>query len=87
VLCTDITRDGMLAGPNFELYRECFKRFPLLSWQASGGIRSSSDLFGLSRTGVATAISGRALIEERIPANELRSYLPDPGRGAISAGS
>jgi phosphoribosylformimino-5-aminoimidazole carboxamide ribotide isomerase len=87
VLCTDISRDGTLGGPNFELYRGCFSRFPLLSWQASGGIRSSQDLYGLSRTGVAASISGTALIEERIPATELRCYFPDPARGAMAAGS
>jgi phosphoribosylformimino-5-aminoimidazole carboxamide ribotide isomerase len=74
VLCTDIGRDGTLRGPNFDLYRECFRRFPLLSWQASGGIRSAEDLAGLSRTGVAASISGTALIEERIPAEELGSF-------------
>jgi phosphoribosylformimino-5-aminoimidazole carboxamide ribotide isomerase len=77
VLCTDISRDGTLRGPNFNLYRECIRRFPLLSWQASGGIRSAQDLAGLSRTGVVAAVSGTALIEERIPAQELSTFLPD----------
>jgi phosphoribosylformimino-5-aminoimidazole carboxamide ribotide isomerase len=74
VLCTDIGRDGTLRGPNFDLYRECFRRFPLLSWQASGGIRSGTDLARLSRTGVAAAVSGTALIEDRIPSKELQPF-------------
>jgi phosphoribosylformimino-5-aminoimidazole carboxamide ribotide isomerase len=85
VLCTDIARDGTLRGPNFELYRECFRRFPTLSWQASGGIRSAADLVGLARSGVAAAVSGTALIEDRIPAQELRAFLPDPGTRALAS--
>jgi phosphoribosylformimino-5-aminoimidazole carboxamide ribotide isomerase len=76
LLCTDIGRDGTLVGPNFNLYRECFRRFPMLSWQASGGIRNAADLAGLARSGVAAAVSGTALIEERIPVQELQSFLP-----------
>lgn len=77
VLCTDVARDGTLAGPNLELYRAAFARFPSLLWQASGGVRSARDLEALARVGVSAAVSGRALIEDRIPAEELRPYLPD----------
>jgi phosphoribosylformimino-5-aminoimidazole carboxamide ribotide isomerase len=87
LLCSDIARDGTLGGPNFDLYRECFRRFPLLSWQASGGVRSAEDLAGLARTGVAAAVSGTALIEERIEPTELRSYLPNPVARATAASS
>lgn len=38
VLCTDISKDGMLSGPNFELYRQCVERYPDLKFQASGGL-------------------------------------------------
>ena len=76
VLCTDIARDGTLGGPNLNLYRECFRRFPTLCWQASGGIRTAADLTALSRSGVAAAVSGTALIEERIPVGDLRPFLP-----------
>lgn len=77
VLCTDIERDGMLRGPNFRLYRECLARFPEFKWQASGGIRDSHDLTVLKGTGIAAAVSGTALLEERISAKELRTFLPD----------
>jgi phosphoribosylformimino-5-aminoimidazole carboxamide ribotide isomerase len=76
VLCTDVDRDGMLAGPNVALYEEAVQRFPALAWQASGGVRGAADLAALARTGVAAAISGRALLEERLRAEELSPYLP-----------
>lgn len=77
VLCTDIARDGTLAGPNLELYRTACARFPSLLWQSSGGIRSAGDLEALARAGVSAAVSGKALIEDRIRSEELRPYLPD----------
>ncbi|MBS0580545.1 MAG: 1-(5-phosphoribosyl)-5-[(5-phosphoribosylamino)methylideneamino] imidazole-4-carboxamide isomerase [Proteobacteria bacterium] len=77
VLCTDIARDGTLLGPNVALYREAVTRFPQLSWQASGGVRNAGDLQALSEAGVSAAISGKALLEQRIPLTELQPYLPD----------
>jgi phosphoribosylformimino-5-aminoimidazole carboxamide ribotide isomerase len=77
VLCTDIERDGALTGPNIELYRQAQTRFPNLAWQASGGIRDAADLTALARTGVAGAVSGKALLEERITSEELRPFLHD----------
>lgn len=77
VLCTDVARDGMLAGPNLDLYREGVRRFPALEWQASGGIRGVQDLAALAQTGVAAAVSGRALLEERMNPEELRPFLPN----------
>ena len=77
VLCTDIARDGALTGPNVDLYREGVTRFPYLQWQASGGVRSSSDLAALAKTGVTGAVSGKALLEDRITSQELRPFLQD----------
>ena len=77
VLCTDIERDGALTGPNVDLYREAVTRFPNLQWQASGGVRDASDLAALAKTGVAGAVSGKALLEERITSEELRPFLQD----------
>jgi phosphoribosylformimino-5-aminoimidazole carboxamide ribotide isomerase len=77
VLCTDIERDGALTGPNVDLYREAVTRFPHLEWQASGGVRDASDLAALAKTGVAGAVSGKALLEERITSEELRPFLQD----------
>ncbi len=76
VLCTDVSRDGALTGPNLSLYREAMARFPEVSWQASGGVRDAADLRALAETGVAAAISGKALIEGRVKPEELQPYLP-----------
>lgn len=77
VLCTDIERDGALTGPHLDLYREAVERFPRISWQASGGVRDAADLDALARIGVAGAVSGKALLEERIRPEELRPFFPD----------
>lgn len=77
VLCTDIDRDGAMAGPNAALYAEAQQRFPQLNWQASGGIRDVSDLVELAALGVAAAVSGRALLEGRISKEELVPFLPN----------
>ena len=76
VLCTDVGRDGTRAGPNVELYRGAAQRFPGLEWQASGGIRDAGDLRALRATGVAAAISGRAMLEGSISVQELQPFLP-----------
>jgi phosphoribosylformimino-5-aminoimidazole carboxamide ribotide isomerase len=77
VLCTDVGRDGALTGPNVELYREAVRRYPQIEWQASGGIRNSHDLHALSAVGAAAAISGKALLEDLIPIEELQPFLPN----------
>lgn len=75
VLCTDIDRDGALAGPNVQLYSECSRRFPAVAWQASGGVRNAADLQALAAVGAAAAISGKALLEGHIDALEMRQWL------------
>jgi phosphoribosylformimino-5-aminoimidazole carboxamide ribotide isomerase len=77
VLCTDVSRDGALTGPNIELYGEAVRRFPQIEWQASGGIRDAADLRALAACGASAAISGKALLEELIPIEELRAFLPN----------
>lgn len=77
VLCTDIERDGALTGPNLDLYREAVGRFPRIAWQASGGVRDAADLAALAHAGATAAVSGKALLEERIRPEELRPFLPD----------
>jgi phosphoribosylformimino-5-aminoimidazole carboxamide ribotide isomerase len=77
VLCTDVSRDGALSGPNVELYDEAARRFPHIEWQASGGIRDARDLHALARAGAKAAISGKALLEELIPLEDLQTFLPN----------
>jgi phosphoribosylformimino-5-aminoimidazole carboxamide ribotide isomerase len=77
VLCTDISRDGALSGPNLLLYAEAVRRYPTLRWQASGGVASAADLSALRKCGVAAVISGKALLENKISPEELRPFLPN----------
>ena len=77
VLCTDVSRDGALSGPNLELYAEAVRRFPHIQWQASGGDASGTDLQALSECGVAAVISGKAMLENKISIEELRPFLPN----------
>jgi phosphoribosylformimino-5-aminoimidazole carboxamide ribotide isomerase len=65
VLCTDISRDGMLTGFNIELYHSLADRFPDLQIQASGGVASLDDIRAARDAGAAGAILGRALLEGR----------------------
>ena len=75
VLCTDISRDGAMGGPNTALYREIVKRYPGVALQASGGVRNMSDLEALAQTGARGAITGRALLDGRITKQEIQSFL------------
>ncbi len=66
LLVTDISRDGMMRGPNVALMREVAARLPQVALQASGGVASADDLAALAATGAAAAIVGKALWEGRI---------------------
>ena len=63
VLCTDISRDGTLAGSNVSLYEEVCARYPQVAFQSSGGIGDLKDIAALRGTGVRGVIVGRALLE------------------------
>lgn len=75
VLCTDVSRDGAMSGPNVDLYRDFLSRYPKLGLQASGGVRHAADLQTLSDLGAPAAITGRALLDGKINAEELGSFL------------
>lgn len=77
VLCTDVDRDGALTGPNTQLYADCVARWPGIAFQASGGVRDAADLERLAATGVAGAVSGKALLEGRLTDEEIRRFLPN----------
>ena len=65
ILVTDVSRDGILAGPNVELMQTIIAARPDLDVQASGGVATLDDLATLRRTNAAGAIVGRALYERR----------------------
>ncbi|EKO3959634.1 1-(5-phosphoribosyl)-5-[(5-phosphoribosylamino)methylideneamino]imidazole-4-carboxamide isomerase [Vibrio fluvialis] len=70
VLCTDISRDGTLAGSNVGLYVDLCKQYPQVQFQSSGGIGSLADIEALKDTGVAGVIVGRALLDGKFTAEE-----------------
>ena len=70
VLCTDISKDGTLQGPNVALYAELVQKYSQIQWQASGGVGSLADIKALKPTGVAGVILGRALLEGKFRVEE-----------------
>ena len=66
VLCTDISRDGMLSGPNLDLYGYLGVIAPRLQIIASGGVRDVADIVALRAAGVAGVVLGRSLLEGRL---------------------
>lgn len=76
VTCTDISKDGMLAGPNVDLYTKLLKQFPSLNLIASGGVSSLDNLKQLKAVGLYGAIVGKAIYEGRIGLTELQTLNP-----------
>lgn len=73
--CTDISKDGMLGGPNLSLYKKLKETFPTLKINASGGISSVNDLLQLKSLSIDGAIIGKALYEKKITLEELKPLL------------
>ena len=73
VICTDISKDGMLQGPSFELYQEILKQSEI-ALIASGGISSLQDLEDLKKIGCSGAIIGKAIYEGKISLKELQKF-------------
>ena len=63
VMCTDITRDGMLGGVSLELYRELVTRYPDITFIASGGVGGMEDIQALENVGISSVIVGKAFYE------------------------
>ena len=74
VLCTDVSKDGMLEGPSFELYSNILEEYEELKLIASGGVSSIDDLQKLKEMGCYAAIVGKAFYEGRITLKELSSF-------------
>lgn len=74
VICTDISKDGMLAGPSFELYQEILNQSEI-ALIASGGISSLQDLQDLKEIGCSGAIMGKAIYEGKISLQELQKFI------------
>lgn len=74
VLCTDISRDGMLQGTNGAMYQKLKERFPDLQIIASGGVTSEQDILQLERSGVDAAVVGKALFEGYLNMDRLAAW-------------
>jgi len=73
VICTDISKDGLLKGPAFDLYKRILDTFPTLNLIASGGVAQVDDLIELRHIGLYGVIIGKALYEGKITLNDLKN--------------
>lgn len=76
IICTDISRDGLLSGTNLELYKEMAKRFSV-NLVASGGVSTLEDVKKLSEMGIYGAILGKALYTGAIDLKEALELTDD----------
>jgi phosphoribosylformimino-5-aminoimidazole carboxamide ribotide isomerase len=74
VKTTDISREGAMTGPAFDLYAEIIEKFPGICLLASGGVRSIEDIDKLNDMGVFAVIIGKALYEGKINLKELEKF-------------
>jgi len=75
VICTDISKDGMLEGPSFKLYQKILHKIPNLTLIASGGISEFDELPKLANMGCEGTIIGKAIYENRISLKQLEDYI------------
>ena len=74
VVCTDITRDGMLQGPSDELYVKLQNRYPSVDFTVSGGIGSMADIERLNEKSLRKVIIGKAIYENRITLKDIEQW-------------
>ena len=77
VICTDISKDGMLEGPSFDLYKKMLQQVEGIKLIASGGISVFDELPKLAAIGCEGTIIGKAIYEGRILLKELEGYILD----------
>lgn len=75
LICTDISKDGMMQGPNFPLYVELKENFPTVDTTLSGGISSMDDIRKAHELGLHSVIIGKAIYEGRITLKDLELWL------------
>lgn len=77
VICTDISKDGMLAGPGIELYQQILTEVDDVKLIASGGVTFFNDLIKLKEIGCEGAIIGKAIYEGTISLKQLQNFITD----------
>ncbi len=75
IICTDISKDGMLQGSNVDLYVKIKKQFPNLFVIASGGISSMDDILKLNDKNIDGVITGKAIYEGKITLKEIAKLM------------
>ncbi len=75
VICTDISRDGMLQGPSFDLYTQLQAAYPDIDFTVSGGISSMDDIRRLDSLNLRKVIIGKAIYEGRISLKEIETHI------------
>lgn len=75
VKSSDVDKDGIQEGPNFDMYKKLVKRFPNVHFLASGGVRSVDDIKQLEDIGVKGVIFGRAYYEGNLSLKDIESLL------------
>lgn len=75
VICTDISRDGMLRGPSFELYTRLQEQYGAVDFTVSGGISAMKDIEECDRLGLRKVIVGKAIYENRITLKDIERWL------------
>ena len=73
--CTDVSKDGLLAGPSVDLYKKIINEHPSIDLIASGGVSSIKDLEELREVGCSGAIIGKAIYENKILLTDLKKFL------------
>lgn len=75
VICTDISKDGMLQGPSFDMYKEILSEAKDIKLIASGGISTFDELPRLAENGCEGVIIGKAIYEHKISLKQLEQYI------------
>ena len=75
VICTDISKDGMLQGPSFDLYEKMLKEIPNIKLIASGGISTYDELPRLAEMGCEGTIVGKAIYEHKISMKQIENFI------------
>lgn len=75
VLCTDISRDGMMQGPAIKLYQSVMRAYPSLHLIASGGVSCNEDIEQLRQAGIPAVVFGKAFYEGKIDIEQLNKQV------------
>jgi phosphoribosylformimino-5-aminoimidazole carboxamide ribotide isomerase len=75
IKCTDVSRDGTLEGPSFDLYKKILSTYPDIYLIASGGVSSLDDIIKLEEMGVHGVMFGKAYYEGKIDLKDLERLI------------